>query len=190
MGPGSSRGAQRIAPRPFFHSIGCRRSLPSDRVKGEPTTYERALNLLGFRARSVAELRRRLIEKGSPTAEVEEVLSRLVDQKLLDDADYARQFARARITGAGASRIRILQELRRKGIATDVAERALEELHEDEGMDPSESIHRVAEKKWRSLQALDELTGRRRLYGFLARRGFGPDEIRRAIEKVVAGDRN
>lgn len=155
-------------------------------VSAESTTYERALTLLGFRARSVAELRGKLIERGAPKAEVEEVLARLASQKLLDDADFARQFARARITGPGASRIRILQELRRKGVASEVAERALEQLGEEEGIDATASVHRVAEKKWKALAKLDELTRRRRLYAFLARRGFNPDEIRSAMNKVGA----
>ena len=150
------------------------------------STYDQALNLLGFRSRSVAELRRKLIDKGAPRADVEEVIARLLDQKLLDDADFARQFARHRITGAGASRIRILQELRRKGVAREIAERALEELDEEEGIDASASIHRVAEKKWKSLGKLDDATRRRRLYAFLARRGFNPDEIRSAMNAVGA----
>lgn len=152
----------------------------------EPTTYERALRLLEHRARSVSELRRKLIEKGAARPEVEEVIVRLIDQKLLDDADFARQFARTKITGAGSSRIRILQELRHRGVASDVAERALEELHADEGIEASASIGRIAEKKWRSLGKLDELTRRRRLYAFLARRGYSPDDIRTAIASLDA----
>jgi regulatory protein len=153
-------------------------------MRDEPTTYERALSLLGYRARSVAELRRKLIEKGAPRSEIEEVIGRLLDQKLLDDVDFARQFARTKVTGAGASRVRILQELRRKGVAHNVAERALGELTEEEGIDPSASIQRVAEKKWKALAKLDNFTRRRRLYAFLARRGFSPDEIRAAMANV------
>jgi regulatory protein len=177
-GTRKSHNAQWIAPRP----------LPSatEAVKGETPTYDRALTLLGFRARSVAELRRKLIEKGAPRAEVEDVLTRLIDQKLLDDADFARQFARTKITGAGTSRIRILQELRRKGIANDVAERALQDLDDEEGLDPSASIRRVADKKWKTLGKLDDVTRRRRLYAFLARRGFGPDEIRSVMNALGA----
>ena len=150
----------------------------------EKTTYDRALTLLGFRARSVAELRRALIRKGEPGAQVDEVIARLVDQRVLNDADFARQFARSKVTGGGASRLRILQELGRKGVARDVAERAVAELLEDEGLDPAASVHRVAEKKWRLLAQLDPGTRRRRLYAFLARRGFNPDEIRSALDKL------
>jgi regulatory protein len=157
-------------------------------MKGEPSTYDRALTLLEHRARSVDELRRKLVEKGAPRSEVEDVLTRLLDQNLLDDADFARQFARTKITGAGASRIRILQELRRKGVASEVAERALDDLGDAEGIDPGESIHRVAAKKWKTLGKLDDFTRRRRLYAFLARRGYNPDEIRGAMDALRVAD--
>ena len=145
------------------------------------STYDRALDLLAIRARSVSELRRKLIQKGEEPAAVDEAISKLIDQKLLDDAEFARQFARSKVVGAGASRRRISAELARKGVARSVADTAIDELGDTEGIDVSAAIHRVAEKKWRSLAKLDAETARRRLYGFLARRGFNPDEIRSAI---------
>lgn len=150
------------------------------------STYDRALGLLAFRARSVTELRRRLLRKGEPAADVETVITRLLEQKLLDDADFARQFARTRLVRAGASRLRIVQELDRKGIARPLADAAIDALRDDDGLDPSAAIHRVAEKKWLSLSKLDDVTARRRLYAFLARRGFNPDEIRGAMNALGA----
>lgn len=152
----------------------------------EKSVYDQALTLLGFRARSVAELRRRLLEKGAPADEVEDVIQRLKDQKLLDDADFARQFARNKLVGPGASRFRIVQELARKGISRELADHAVEELRTDDGIDSAHVIHRVAQKKWASLAQLDDFTRRRRLYAFLARRGFSPDEIRQAMTAIGA----
>ena len=150
------------------------------------STYDRAVGLLAFRARSVAELRRQLIAKNEPVAEVEEAIAKLVDLGLLNDGNFARQFARTRIVGAGASRLRIAQELSRKGVPRDVADDALNSLRDDDGLDPSATIHRVAGKKWRALAKLDPQTARRRLYAFLARRGFNPDEIRGAMSALGA----
>ena len=153
-------------------------------MRRELTTYDRALQLLGVRARSVAELRRALIAKGADVADVDDVLVRLQDQKLLDDAEYARQFARNKVVSAGASRLRVVRELGRKGIARSVADEAFDALPDTEGLDTESTVHRVAEKKWRSLGRLDDVTRRRRLYAFLARRGFNPDEIRSAMDKL------
>lgn len=153
------------------------------------SAYDQALRLLEFRARGVDELRRKLLQKGQSSADVEEALARLRDQKLLDDADFARNFARGKVLGAGTSRRKIVQELTRKGIARRLAEEAVEGLQESDGIDPSAAIHRVAEKKWTALAKLDDFTRKRRLYAFLARRGFDPDEIRAAMERVQAASR-
>ncbi|HET9453739.1 MAG TPA: regulatory protein RecX [Gemmatimonadaceae bacterium] len=152
----------------------------------ERSVYEQALVFLEFKARSVAELRRKLLQKGGSAEEVDEVIQRLLDQKLLDDAGYARQFARGKLASAGASRHRIAQELSRKGIRRDAANEAIETLTEEEGIDPMAAASRVARKKWKALQSLDEVTRKRRLYAFLARRGFNPDEIRMLMREVEA----
>jgi regulatory protein len=166
--------------------LGRQRRLPADEERTFAQVYDRALTLLEFRARSTAELRRKLVEKGEPRALVDAVIERLVEQKLLDDAEFAQQFARSKVMGSGTSRLRIVQELGRKGVSRDVADEAVNGLEEREGIDPSASIHRVAAKKWKSLASLDDATRRRRLYAFLARRGFNPDEIRAALLQLGA----
>ena len=152
----------------------------------ERSTYDRALDLLALRARSVSELRQKLIRKGEPADAVDEAIERLKAQKFLDDEQFARQFARSKVVGAGASRRRIAMELGRKGIERSLADAAIDDLAESEGLDVSAAIHKVAEKKWRSLAKLDPETATRRLYAFLARRGFNPDEIRSAMQAIKA----
>jgi regulatory protein len=150
------------------------------------TAYDQALTLLGFRARSVSEMRRRLLKAGQPNDDVDATIERLLSQRLLDDDDFARQFARTRLLAAGTSRRRIVQELARKGVARDVAERAVEDVRETEGVDVASSARNVARKKWNALASLDELTRKRRVYAFLARRGFDPDEIREVMSAIAS----
>jgi len=150
----------------------------------ERSIYDQALRLLEFRARSVAELRRKLLQTGAEAALVDEVIARLCDQKLLDDSDFARQFARTKLQGLGVSRLRIKQELSRRGVAREIVDRAIQQLQDEDGVDPTAAIQRVAEKKWKSLAKLDDFARRRRLYAFLARRGFNADEIRTAMNAL------
>jgi len=148
--------------------------------------YDRALNLLSFRARSARELHRRLTQKGEPRDRAEAVIQRLREIGLIDDADFARQLTRSKVS-SGASRRRVHQELFKRGVARDVADEAVEQVFEDEGMSDAASIERIARKKWRTLVTLDGPTRRRRLYAFLARRGFDSDDVSRVVRQLDTG---
>jgi regulatory protein len=79
------------------------------------------------------------------------------------------------------------QELFKRGVSRDVAHAAVDEVVEDEGLSDEASIERVARKKWRTLAELDPPTRRRRLYGFLARRGFDSDDVSRMV-RLLEGE--
>ena len=156
--------------------------------RADRSTYERALDLLETRARSVVELRRALIKKGEPAGDVDAAIERLRGAGLLDDASYAQQLARSKALGPGQSRRRIAQELARRGVARDLGDKAIAEVFEDEGVDESANIERVARKKMKTLAKLDALTQRRRLYAFLARRGYDGEAISRIVGRLIGDE--
>ena len=147
-------------------------------------TYDRALNLLALRARSARELRRQLLRKGEPADNVDVAIARLHAAGFLDDGAFARQLARSKAVGAGMSRRRIQQELGRRGVARDVGDGAIADVFEEEQLDEGALAEHAARKKLRALKNLDPATRNRRLYSFLARRGYNLDDIRRAIQAV------
>ena len=151
-------------------------------------TMERALNMLAFRARSVRELRLGLLRKGEPAAAVERAVERLTQSGLLNDAEYARQLARSKLVSRGFSRRRLQTELFRRGVERGVADEAIEEVLADESVDESAMVEQLARKKLRTLTGLDSATRRRRLYAFLSRRGYEPDAVRQATERVLKGE--
>jgi regulatory protein len=149
--------------------------------------YDRGLNMLAFQARSKRDLRRRLVQKGESDANAEAAVERLEAKGLVDDGAFARQFARSRVLGQGASRRRLQQELFKRGVERSVADEAIGEVLSEEAVDEGDVVERVARKKVRSLGGLDAATRRRRLYAFLARRGYDADVIRRAMAAVLEG---
>ena len=149
------------------------------------STYERALDMLEARSRGVAELRRLLIRKGEPEAEVDAAIERLRASGLLDDASFARQLTRSKALGAGHSRRRIAQELTKRGVDRTMASEAIDQVFDDEAIDEDAAIERVARKKLRMLAGLEPMIRRRRLYAYLARRGYDIDDINRALSAVL-----
>jgi regulatory protein len=148
-------------------------------------TYDRALNLLAFQARSARDLRRRLVQKGEPAEQVDAAIERLVAQGFVDDAQFARQLARSKVASQGASKRRLQQEMFKRGVAREVADEAIAEVWEDEQVDEGALVEEVARKKLRTLLKLDADSRRRRLYAFLARRGYEGEAIRRAMRAVL-----
>lgn len=144
-------------------------------------TYDRALNMLAFRGRSSRELARSLERKGEPKELVARAIERLTEQGLLDDAAFAESFTRAKVLGAQQSRRRVQQDLARKGVAREVTDAAIATVFEEEQVDQREIVEQAARKKLASLRKLDPVVRRRRLYAFLARRGYDADDIRAAM---------
>ena len=152
------------------------------------STYDRAINMLALRARSAVELRRLLMRKGEPADLADAAIERLLRAGFLDDASFARQFARSKFLGAGLSRRRVQQELARRGVAREIADAAVAEVFAEEHVDEEGTLDRVARRKLKSLAQLDAPTQRRRLYAFLARRGYDSDDIARTLRSLMSRD--
>ena len=146
--------------------------------------YDRALNMLAFRARSSAELARALVRKGEPKELADRAVARLQEQGLLNDAAFAESFTRAKVLGAQQSKRRVQQGLARKGVARSITDEAIATVFEEEGVDQRDVVEQAARKKLRSLMRLDPAVRRRRLYAFLARRGYDGEDIRVAMQAV------
>ena len=153
-----------------------------------------ALNFLSFRARTRSELRRKLREKGFRPARIDPCLDLLEKKGFLDDAAVAAAFVRDRLNHRPRGASRLHTELRAKGVEVDLAKDVVEQVMEEQEVSELDLALEVAEG-WLKRQgpavrtALGAPTrdpakekARRRLYSFLARRGFRGDEARRGME--------
>jgi regulatory protein len=157
--------------------------------------YDKSLATLSARARSSADLKRWLKTKDFTDAEIDPAIEKLQALGLLDDYAFARGFARSRLSpGRGLGARRVAMELARKGVARNLVDRVLaeaaaerEELEaeaDERGETLPSAIEEVAARKMRSLAALEPDVQRRRLYGFLARRGFASSDIAKVLRSV------
>jgi regulatory protein len=161
-----------------------------------------ALNLLSFRARTRSELRQKLRGKGFRPARIDLCLDLLEEKGFLDDAAVAASFVRDRLNHRPRGPARLNTELRAKGVEGDLAENVVKRVMEEQEVSERDLAVRVAEgwlkRQGPSVrQALgsasrepDTEKARRRLYGFLTRRGFRGDALRVGMERVreLAGE--
>jgi len=140
--------------------------------------YERSLRYLSYRPRSTDEVQRYLAHKGVSPEVAERIIERLEGAHLLDDAAFARDWVENRETFRPRSKFALKMELRQKGVPDHLAEQAVESLDEEA------SARRAAERKAQQLARYDEDTFRKRLWGYLARRGFGYGIARRVVDEL------
>ena len=151
-----------------------------------PRQYPMALNdavaLLAQRAHASGEISRKLKRKLYMDQTIEMVLYKLEKERLLDDETFARDWAASRARSQ-MGRTRILQELRMKGIDPEMAQRALEELDPEEGGDAAVLLADKLMRRHRS--ETDERKAMQKILAAMARRGYGYEESRRAIETAI-----
>ncbi len=136
------------------------------RVAGErPLAMTRALNLLGYRARSEGELRESLGRYGYAPETVEAVIGRLGELAYLDDEEFARQRAQEKARKYGPRRVSA--DLMKSGVGRELASRAVAE--EFEGRSELADARSAAARRYNGQGSEAEA---RRVYGFLARRGY------------------
>jgi regulatory protein len=147
---------------------------------------EICLRLLTDRARTRQELAQALGRKGVPAEAAAAVLDRFDEVGLIDDAAFAGQWVRARHTHRGLGRRAIAVELRRKGVADDVAGEALAEVDAEA---EARRARELVDRKLRSLAvgtAEQRAAAGRRLVGMLARKGYGAAVAYRVVREALA----
>jgi len=146
-----------------------REELDRARVAGErPVAMGRALNLLGYRARSEAEIRERLGRYGYAGETIEAVVVRLEELGYLDDAKFARLKAREKARRYGPRRVSV--ELRKSGVGEELGREVVEE--EFAGRSEVGEARSAAARRYNGRGSDAEA---RRVYGFLVRRGYSAE---------------
>lgn len=147
-----------------------------------------AARFLGFRPRSVQEVRRNLTEKEHPPEVIDAAIERLKVMGYLDDEAFARYWAQNRETFKPLSQRALRQELKQKGVAESVIGEALDAL------DENELAYRAATGNVRRLRGRTKREFRTKMSAFLQRRGFSysttHDAVMRLEEELGAQDSN
>lgn len=151
--------------------------------KARQKTFDRAVNLLAFKPRSIAELRERLLEKEWTTAEiVEAVLDKLKEYNYLNDEQFARSVAASQIRQKPIGRRVLKQKLALKKLDKETVEAALETAFEETPED--EIIDRAIEKRIRIKGIPETREDTKKFYDYLLRQGFSYDLVSNKMREI------
>lgn len=156
----------------------------ADETSGEAAVVQArhiALRSLAARARSEAELRQKLADRGVERPAIDEVLAGLIASGLIDDATLARDLAQGLSESKKIGPVGIKQALVKRRIPRDIIDQVaagLDGVNED-------TLEELARSRMRVLRGLSRQVQVRRLVGFLARRGYQGPEVYKVVGMVV-----
>jgi len=133
-----------------------------------------ALNYLSFQPRTVAELRKHLLEGEIPESVIPQVIQRLTELNYLDDAQYARQYIEERLRLGDKGPTVLRQKLRQKGIRDDLVQAALDEVDPNAWIELGQTVAEKLQTKQHHRAHHDAV---RRVQQGLMQKGFSSDDI-------------
>ena len=143
-----------------------------------------ALNYVGYQARTVEEVRRKLREKGYGVDISDDVIQRLTDYVYLDDEAYARAYVESRFSGSGHGPRRLSADLIKRGVDRAIVDRVISDAFEDDEL--REAALRQGRKRWVALERETDLRKRKKkVMDFLVRRGFDYGMAREVVGELA-----
>lgn len=149
-------------------------------LSNERRAKEKALWLISYRDHSKKELEDK-IKRTCDEASAHRAVERMEELGLVNDENFALQYARKLLFGKHMSKNAAVYELARKGIDKELATQILDEIE----VDPREHIREVIDKKYRNIT--DEKI-KRRAVSALQRLGYRWDDIKSVLEEYTEED--
>lgn len=141
--------------------------------------WNSSLRFLSYRPRSEKEVRENLAKKKAPTDIIEKIILKLKDHNFINDLEFAEVFVKSRNQSRPKAARMIKMELRQKGISGEI----IESLKMG---DELENAKKLLDKKINKYKDLDRNEIYNKLGGFLARRGFDWEIVKKAIDEVFS----
>lgn len=143
-----------------------------------------ALYLIEFKDRTEKELRDKFKEKGYDENDTEDEIEFLKNYGYINDKRYAEHFTHDAINIKKWGKVRIRTELLRKGVDRETVDNTIEdaffEVEDDLVLTQMQTRFKNSD--------FSNIKERTRIFNFFMRRGFSPDEIKGAMNKMCSFD--
>jgi regulatory protein len=147
-----------------------------------PDVETALLRALTRRDLSEREVRSWLAAREVPENDAEEWVERMIRLGYVDDARMATHLVDKLVDRGGKGRGVIVQKLTERGIDRTTASDAVSHLDDDS---QQQQATELAVARVSRMGTLTDEAARRRLHGFLARRGFSSTVIREAVQHAL-----
>jgi regulatory protein len=140
-----------------------------------------ALRFIGRRPRSQKEVKHKLREKGYEDETIQITVQKLIEQKAIDDEQFAALWTEHRIFSQNKGRRWVQQELQQKGLSKEHILGAMANVDEEAEY---QAAYDTAKKKWSTLNG-ESYERTRKLVSFMLRRGYSNQIVSSIIKKLT-----
>jgi regulatory protein len=139
-----------------------------------------ALRFLSFQRRTEKQVKEKLQKKGFDEKTIKATIDKLKEFDLINDLEFATSWVKDRLAFKPRGKKLLKQELYKKGISKETIEQVTQELCQDEDKLALELLEKI-KKRYKSLEPK---VAKRRMFGFLLRRGFAYETTKKALNQV------
>ncbi|MEK7723942.1 MAG: RecX family transcriptional regulator [Acidobacteriota bacterium] len=152
--------------------------------KARTKTFDRAVNLLTYKSRSIKELKERLLEKDWTNEQiVDEVIEKLKSYNYLNDETFAKNLAASKLRQKPMGKRLLQQKLSMKKLDKETVATAMEKAFED--MPEDELIDRAIAKRLRVKGKPKDRDEAKKFYDYLLRQGFSYDLVSNKMRELA-----
>ncbi len=143
-----------------------------------------SLRLLSFRNRSEREIINKMKEKEYNEETIKNTISFLKQYKYIDDENFASDYVKSKMRTQKLGKIRLKQELLKKGVSKDIISTTIDELSDSDQQ--CQAALELATKKLQTTYKNDDTKSQyRKLGAFLQRKGFEYEIISKVLSELV-----
>ena len=127
------------------------------------------------------EMEQRLAREGFSTQAIETTIEELIHSGHIRDRKYAENWIARRQKSNPRGKTLLKNELVEKGVDRKIAEQVVAKVETE---DETKVALQIAQKRAKQYKRLPVHVAKRRLHGFLARRGFGSEVVRHVLKQI------
>lgn len=156
--------------------------LPRKQLSKEQA-LQKARHYCGYQERSHQEVKDKLYGFGLHRAQVDELLSQLIEENYLNEERFAIQFAGGKFRMKQWGRVKIRYELKQRQVSEYNIKKALKQLEEE---DYQAALEKLALKKWTSVKTdhSNRFTRLAKTTDYLLQKGFEPELVRKVVNRI------
>jgi regulatory protein len=147
--------------------------------------YPKIKHYCSYQERSHAEVKEKLYGFGLRKTEVEELISKLIEENYLNEERFSESFARGHFRMKQWGKVKIKYELKQKQVSEYNIQRALSSIEEEEYL---KTLKKLAETKWKSIKTpgVNVYTRLAKTTSYLMQKGYEPVYIKRILTEIKA----